>query len=976
MKQETIWPLAFLALRAMIVGAGFGMTTTACTAAVRVEAYRGEPFGIGRVTVDLPQGDYTSALRDDRFSVTDADGRVLYPAIRHRQIGRIVRRFINIQLPNRATFYFMFLGDEPLRLTVSAPWAMDIAIRPEQDREEFEELLDDWWDAVCDRYERVHRDAEYPIVVDNYLAANWARRLRRQMPEPGLQLFGRKKIGGSWVAQLTASEAYQAAIERDLVLGRFGVGQAASVPLPDTSRVPGASPHTSAITGATPPAPDVALDEEELPPPADLPRPQEEFDVEPLAMRVPQECFYMRFGSFTNYLWYKDFFNHWQNDLGNMVVLRSINRATRDRLQAQLAIGESQLARVMGPRVIHDCAFIGFDYYLRDGASFGIIFHANNNLLLGRSFNKKRDEAVEKHPNAKLETITIAGEDVSFLHAPDGKLRSYYAVQGDFHLITTSRRLVERFLEVAEADGAGSIGALAEFQHTRVVLPLARDDTVFLYLSTPFFQNLASPAYRTELDRRLRSIGEMRVLEIARMAARAEGTDARSVDDLIAADLLPHGFGDRADGSALVIEDSSYRDSLRGTPGWFLPIADVPVERITPAEAQHYAAFARSIQQEVGNFVPVVAAFKRSTSDDGALDRISVDVRVAPYSATRIAKWARMLGPATTLRVAPIAGDVASLELIIDALGRPVHLFGGVRDFHTPLVVREGEVTPPGTASDYFRGYFGTWPRPLTLINTFLGRPTGPPDGQGISRNNRMFDLWLRTADDFFLFAFQRAVLLEVGPQLAMTDAERPAQIRLWVDNLSDKQIATAVSGLGYMRTRQASQSASRFMNSLTTQLHVPPANAREIGERLVVGRFEDPLGGKYQLLEDGNPALAGTAQDEHLPAPGARQLWASTASTPQNRFLLTEVPADYQMPLLDWFRGLNLEVTRFDPTSAGGPTLTPDALTAHIELDMVHQEIGPPAEEEEDGGFQLPSLGELFSWGGGEKTAPDPVEN
>ena len=54
-------------------------------------------------------------------------------------------------------------------------------------------------------------------------------------------------------------------------------------------------------------------------------------------------------------------------------------------------------------------------------------------------------------------------------------------------------------------------------------MPLSRDDTVFLYLSTPFFENMASPAYRTELDRRLRSIGEMRVLEIARMAAKAEG---------------------------------------------------------------------------------------------------------------------------------------------------------------------------------------------------------------------------------------------------------------------------------------------------------------------------------------------------------------------------------------------------------------------------------------------------------------------
>ncbi len=64
-------------------------------------------------------------------------------------------------------------------------------------------------------------------------------------------------------------------------------------------------------------------------------------------------------------------------------------------------------------------------------------------------------------------------------------------------------------------------------------------------------------------------------------------------------------------------------------------------------------------------------------------------------------------------------------------------------------------------------------PRPH-LLDRFLGGPTGPFDNDGIARNNRLFDLWLRRADDFFLFSFKRDVLLEVGQQLAMVEAERP----------------------------------------------------------------------------------------------------------------------------------------------------------------------------------------------------------
>lgn len=892
--------------------------------AVRVEAYRGAPFGVGRVTVDLPQDETPGA--DDRFGLSEANDRLLYPVLEHRrQIGRILRQFINLELPNRATFYFLFQGDGPLELTLHTPDAQHFTVTPELDRDDYEDLFDAWWESICDHYERVQRDSEYPIVVENYLVANWARRLGRRMPEPELALFGRERIGGSWIAQLTANEAYQAFVERDLVLGRFGVAQPADIPLP-----------------APPTAPPLNLS------------PIESVEIEPLASHVPAECFYERFGNFTNYLWYRDFFRKWKNDLGNMIVLRSVNRATRDRLQAQLAIGESEVARVMGPRVIKDVAFIGMDYYLRDGAAFGILFQANNNFLLGRNFNGQRDEAAAKHPHAKLETIQIAGRDVSFLSTPDGKLRSYYAVDGDFHLITTSRRMVERFLEVGAASGAGSIAALPEFQHTRAALPVSREDTVFLYLSTPFFENMASPAYRTELDRRLRSIGEMRVLDIARMAAKAEGVDAREVGQLVAGNFLPDGFGNRADGSRLVAEKDGYRDSVRGVPGWFLPIADMQIGNITRAEADHYAEFMRSIDAVVGKFVPVAAAVQRQTSDDGMLDRIILDVRVAPYSQTRIVKWARMLGPEEKTRVAPIAGDVASLEVSVDALGQPVHLFGGLRDFRTPLVVRQGEAKPAGAPEDYLRAYVGTWPRPLVLIDRFLGGAVGRPDRDGIARREGLFGLWERRHDDFFLFALQREVLMEVGPQLAMVEADHPAQIRLWVDDLHDKQIATGVNGLGYMRSRQVSASASRFMNSLTTQLHVPPEQARDVAEQLVGGHFVDPLGGKYELLEDGERASAhGQDTNESLPTPGTRRLWASTAIAPPNRFLLTEIPADYQMPLMDWFRGLTLEVARVDSA---------DALRLHAELDMVHQEVAPP--EESASGMKLPSLGGLFGWG------------
>ena len=56
-------------------------------------------------------------------------------------------------------------------------------------------------------------------------------------------------------------------------------------------------------------------------------------------------------------------------------------------------------------------------------------------------------------------------------------------------------------------------------------------------------------------------------------------------------------------------------------------------------------------------------------------------------------------------------------------------------------------------------------------------------------------------------------------------------------------------------------------------------------------------------------------------------------------------------MPLMEWFRGLTLEVARVDAA---------DTLTLHAELDMVHQDVTPPAKRAK-AASKLPSLGGLL---------------
>ena len=95
-----------------------------------------------------------------------------------------------------------------------------------------------------------------------------------------------------------------------------------------------------------------------------------------------------------------------------------------------------------------------------------------------------------RSPSAKEEKLQIAGHAVSFVSSPDNAIRSFYVADGDFHFVTTSRKLVEWFLATGAAEHE-SLGALSSVSSlARTNLPLARNDTVFAYFSPAFFHNL------------------------------------------------------------------------------------------------------------------------------------------------------------------------------------------------------------------------------------------------------------------------------------------------------------------------------------------------------------------------------------------------------------------------------------------------------------------------------------------------------
>ncbi len=691
-----------------------------------------------------------------------------------------------------------------------------------------------------------------------------------------------------------------------------------------------------------------------LPPPVtfnpSVPEALGQITIEPIAQHVPAECFYVRFGNFPNYLWFHNTLDRWSGDFQNLMSRRGLDFGLSERIERQISLKQSILAPLLGPAVIADVAMIGSDFFFREGPAIGMLFEARNGIGLNSDITRQRDATLKREAGCTLVDVEIAGHKVSFLSTPDNRVRSFYAIDGDYFLVTNSRRLVERFFEAGA--GKEALGGTAEFRFARSLMPTSRDLTVFAYVSGKFFQNLVSPQYQVEMVRRLRSTAEMDMALVAQVSARSEGVNAKSIEELIKSQFLPDGFGQRADGSRLEVNDAGELvDSLRGGRGSFIPVLDVPLTQIAATELRNYQEFAAWLQSKWSQIDPVVAGIRREPSrlKEPGVERIVMDVQLTPLAAKNYETIALALGPINKQRVAPVPGDMVSGDAILSGnllaskgLAQPqgsYRLFGALRDAApagfgantapqnpttnaAPAMGRGAALLQAGSALLSGAGsvpglslfsflppfYFGAYPTPGLF--GWLGVDVVPPDASGFSRTAS--GLWERKSDKFTVAAPQREVLEAVTPQLRLVDATRPAQGWLHCGDISHSKLVGFINGVFYRLSKNAAVGNVRFLQELTTQLHVPPEEALKTAELLTDAKLICPLGGTYQLSQN----------------TGSASTWISTA-LPSDRMrlidgMLEPAPASFTAPLLTWLRGLDADVA-----------LDQKTLSLHAEVEM-----------------------------------------
>ncbi|MCU0978227.1 MAG: hypothetical protein MUF25_03560 [Pirellulaceae bacterium] len=873
------------------------------------EAHLGDPFGVGLVTMLLPEAD-AAAAKLDGFALVEPNGRAMYPVFTEGRVLRLLGEILGdnspVPAPNVLNVLFLFTGDQPLDLTVytPAPRQFRVAPQPASNPRGHQRLLQRWWREYSALARQQTQDGDYPPIVQTYLTSMFSRRLGLEPPLLSRAAERKPTEPLKTLELVLGAERLRLETLRQTNTAGYRAGQAADLPVPaEISWQP-----------LAPPAADATV------------------DIERIAMHVPEEYLYIRFGSFQNYLWYDKLQQEYGGDLERMVTLRGFDDRAGDRMQRQLALETSPLADLLGPAVIADVALIGCDLLLREGAAVGMLFQARN-ALLGNDFAKQRAAALaaEKANGATLQTVQIGGRDVSFLSTPDNRLRSYYVVDGDYHLVTTSRAIVERFLAVR--DGRGVLGASPEFRHARSIMPTSRQDSVFVFFSSAFQQALLSPQYQVELRRRLQAATDLELVQLAQWAARTEGKPAQTIADLVDGQLLPPGFGTRPDGSGPTVVDGKLVDSLRGPRGGMTPIPDVPLRGVTRDEAARLAELAQFSAAGWQQMDPLIVGIQRFALDQPGMERLVIDAHVSPFAEQKYGWITSLLGPPTRTQIGPTEGDIITVQaavkggLLVPSIP-PHHLFLGVQDSE-PLSDRPGGgLLQSLLALRTTPGYLGAWPKPGFLDWLPVGLGGGPPDANGYSQ--LPLGVFRRQWEAFSALAFDPALLAQVTPQLAAGQAENDAQVRVRVGDVSQAKLQSWVNSLAYSRAHRASVGNAKLLHALSQQLGVPRERALDAAEELLDAKLLCSLGGEYHLTR----------------TPGQIALWKSDQWPDASA---GEPVGEYRAPLLAWFRGMHADLTMYN-----------DRVVVHATLDMQRKATEPKVE--------LPFFNNLF----GGKKGPD----
>ena len=374
--------------------------------------------------------------------------------------------------------------------------------------------------------------------------------------------------------------------------------------------------------------------------------------LDPLAANIPADQHAIFFPTFRSLLDMMDEGEQYGTPVLQLAEPRTEDARTSKRYQRQLCLESTKLARLLGPKVIASVALTGSDPYLRTGSDVAILFETGNGFALTNYVRSKYLAAQKEYPPTKSVTGEVEGVRYIGVLSPDRRICSYLAALDGVVIVTNSLYQLRQVVDASRGK-TPTIAELAEYRFFRDRYKLGEDDeSALLMLSDATIRRWCGPRWRIGSSRRTRAAAVLAALQAKHHDDLVEGTV--ETDAIASPWFVPEL-------TKLRLTKAGARSAAYGSLEFLTPIAELPLERVTKAEADAYNAWRNGYQRNWRRFFDPIAV-QLSVGPE----KVRADVTVMPLIGG--SEYNRFTNLCGNSELAATAGDRHAEALLHAAL--------------------------------------------------------------------------------------------------------------------------------------------------------------------------------------------------------------------------------------------------------------------------------------------------------------------
>ena len=404
----------------------------------------------------------------------------------------------------------------------------------------------------------------------------------------------------------------------------------------------------------------------------------------PIERFLPLDQYAFEARSFSALLELADWMDAYGTPLVEWTEERADDSGVKARIERQLCLPASAVARKLGPLVIGRVAATGGDPFLREGADLTLVFELKAAPLFFANLEKNRALAETHHPHTRRVELAYRDHQVRGIESPLRDISSYSALVDGHGLVSNSLAGLYRALDAFDGKTPSQDEGL-DRKFVRTQLPSGDGEDAFLYLSDDAIRHLTGPALKLRESRRLECSASLRTIAYATAWRHVRGaTPASDLAELSVAGDLPSEllFCPDAGRYSLVDDRRSGACSLHGSLEFLTPNVEIDLKYVTQEEKQAYERFRATYQSYWSRFFdPIGVRISLGDEKDGSRRRRIETIILPLIEMSEYRQMAELFG-GEGVQKGPLFESGGDTALVVSAhLNRESSLFRMANSF-------------------------------------------------------------------------------------------------------------------------------------------------------------------------------------------------------------------------------------------------------------------------------------------------------